>query len=115
MVEQIGWDLNYVQLKAKEFETWDIIILTGMKDNIYSVHTCLKASSHLHTPGATPCRHNVVVGGVSSEFLREGDDGHLTQGGGSVPVVQVGVGLVHTILNGAGVSWLNGCALQKGT
>ena len=76
------------------------------------IHTRLKSPPHPHTVGAAPCRHNVVVGGVSSELLREGDDGHLTQGGGGVPVVQVGVGWVCTIVNGAVIPWLK-YALHK--
>ena len=55
-------------------------------------------------------RHNVE--GVSSEPLRECDSGLSTQGGGGVPVNQVGVGWVCTIVNGAGVPWLK-CALHK--
>ena len=51
-------------------------------------------------------RHNVVVGGVSSEPLREGNDDHSTRGGGGVLVDQVGIGWVCTIVNGASVSWL---------
>ena len=58
---------------------------------LYPVPT-LKSPLHHHTLGAAHCRHNVVVGGVCSELLREGDGCHLTQGGGSVPVDQVGVG-----------------------
>ena len=65
------------------------------------IHTSSKSPPHPHTVGAAPCRHNVVVGGVSSYLLREGDGGLLTQGGGGVPVVQVGVGWVRTIVNGA--------------
>ena len=51
-------------------------------------------------------RHNVVVGCVSSEPLRECDGGRSTLGEGCVPVDQVGVGWVCIIVNGAGVSWL---------
>ena len=61
---------------------------------------------------AAHCRHSVVVGGVSSEPLRERDGGHSTLGGGGVPVDQVGVGWVCTIVNSAGVLWLK-CALHK--
>ena len=67
------------------------------------IHTRWKLPLHLHTLRAVLCRHNVIVGGVSSEFLRENDDGHSTQGGGGVPVVQVGIGWVGTIVNGTGV------------
>ena len=76
--------------------------------------TCFKAPLHPHTCalGAAHCRHNVED--VSSEPLREGDGCHLTLGGGGVPVDQVGVGWVCTIVNGAGVLWLK-CALHKGS
>ena len=57
-------------------------------------------------------RHNVVVGGVPSEPLRESDGCHSTLGGGGVPVDQVGVGWVCTIVNSAGVLWLK-CALHN--
>ena len=76
-------------------------------------NTCLEPPLHPHTLGAALCRHNVVVGGVSSESLRENDGGHSTLGGGSVPVDQVGVGWVCTIVNGAGILWLKKCALHK--
>ena len=56
--------------------------------------------------GVAFCRHNVVVGGVSSEPLREVDGRHPTLGGGGVPVDQVGVGWVCTIGNGAVIHWL---------
>ena len=75
-------------------------------------NTCLKSPSYPHTLGVALCRYSVVVGGVSSESLREGDGGHSTLGGGGVPVDQVGVGWVCTIVNGAGVPWLK-CALYK--
>ena len=61
------------------------------------------------------CRHNVVVGDVLSDLLREGNVGHLSLGGCGVTVVQVGVGWVCTIVNGAGVPWLIECALHKDT
>ena len=61
---------------------------------------------------AAHCRHNVVVGGVPSEPLRECDSSHSTLGGGGVPVDQVGVGWICTIVNSAGVPWLK-CALHK--
>ena len=54
-------------------------------------NTCLKSPSYPHTLGAALCRHNIVVGGVSSEPLREGDGGHSTLGGGGVPVDQIGM------------------------
>ena len=38
----------------------------------------------------------------------------MTLGGGSVPVDQVGVGWVCTIVNGTGVPWLKERALHKG-
>ena len=72
----------------------------------------MESPSYPHTLGAAHCRHNVVVGGVSSESLRECDGGHSTEGGGRVAVDQVGVGWVCTIVNNAGVSWLK-CALHK--
>ena len=76
------------------------------------LHTRLKSPPHPHTVGAAPCRHNVVVGGVSSELLRESDGGPSTQGGGGVPVVQLGVGWVCAIVNGAVKPWLK-YALHK--
>ena len=79
------------------------------------IHTCLKLPLHLHTLRAVLCRHNVIVGGVSSEFLRESDGGHSTLGGGGIPVDQVGEGWVCTIVNGTGISWLNKYTLDKGT
>ena len=57
-------------------------------------------------------RHSVVVGGVPSKSLRECDGSHSTLGGGGVPVDQVGVGWVCTIVNGAGIPWLKNCALH---
>ena len=78
-------------------------------------NTCMECPSYPHTLGVALCRYNVVVGSVSSELMREGDDGRSTLGGGGVPVDQVGVGWVHTIVNGAGVPWLNKCALKKGS
>ena len=68
--------------------------------------TCLESPSYPHTMRAAHCRHNVVVGGVPSEPLREGDGGLSTLGGSGVPIDQVGVGWVCTIVNGAGVLWL---------
>ena len=56
---------------------------------------------HPHTLRATLCSRNVIVGGVSSDPLREINGGYLTHCQGGVPVVQVGVGWVCTILNGA--------------
>ena len=58
-------------------------------------------------------RHSVVVGGVPSKSLKECDGCHSTLGGGGVPVDQVDVGWVCTIVNGAGVPWLKS-ALHKG-
>ena len=72
--------------------------------------TCFKAPLHPYTLGIAYRRHNVE--GVSSEPLREGDGGCLTLGGGGVPVDQVGVGWVCTIVNVAVVPWLK-CALHK--
>ena len=69
-------------------------------------HTCLKSPPHLHTLEVALCRHNVVVGGISFYLLREGDGGHSTLCGRGVPVVQVSVGWVRTILNGAVIPWL---------
>ena len=63
--------------------------------------TYSKSPLHSYTQGAGLCRYNVVVGGVSSKLLREDDGGCSTQGGGGVPVDQVGVRWVCTILNGA--------------
>ena len=74
--------------------------------------TGLESPPFPHTLGAAQCRHNVVVGGVPSEPLRESDSSHSTLGGGGVPIDQVGVGWVCTILNGTGVPWLK-CALHK--
>ena len=79
--------------------------------NCTKLSTCFKAPLHLHTLGAAHCRHNVE--GVSSEPLRECDSGLSTQGGGGVPVNQVGVGWVRTVVNGAGVPWLEKYALHK--
>ena len=76
-------------------------------------NTCMECPSYPHTLGVALCRYNVVVGSVSSEPLREGDGGHLIQGGGGVPVDQVGVGWVSTIFNGTGVPWLTYCAIHK--
>ena len=42
--------------------------------------------------GATLCRYNEVVSGVSLDLLRKGDDGHPILGGRIVTVHQVGVG-----------------------
>ena len=55
---------------------------------------------------AAHCRHNVVVGGVPSEPLRERDGSYSTLGGRSVPIDEVGVRWVCTIVNGAVVPWL---------
>ena len=79
------------------------------------IPTYSKPPPYPHTLRTAHCRHNVVVGGVSSELLREGNGGHSTQCGGGVPVDQVSVGWVCTIVNGAGVPWLKECALHKDT
>ena len=76
------------------------------------LNTCLEPPTHPHTHGVAFHRYNIVVCYVSSEPLREGDGCHSTLGGGGVPVDQVGVGWVCTIVNGAGVPWLK-CALHK--
>ena len=83
--------------------------------NFFHFRTCSKPSSHSHTLGATFCRCNIVVGSVFTEPLRECDGSLSTKGWGGVPVDQVGVGWVCTIVNGAGVPWLNKNALHKGT
>ena len=77
--------------------------------------TCSKPSTDPHTLGAAHCSDNVVVGSVSSELLREDNSSDSILGGGSVPVVQVGVEWVCTIVNDAVVDWLNKCALKKGS
>ena len=77
------------------------------------MNTCLESPPHPHTLGAAHCRHNVVVGGVPSEPLRESDGCQSTLGGSGVPIDQVGVRWVCTIVNGAGVPWLIECALHK--
>ena len=51
--------------------------------------TCLESPVHSNTLGATLCRHNIVVGGVSSDPPRESDGGYFIQGGGGVPVGQI--------------------------
>ena len=75
----------------------------------------MKLPLHPYTLGGALCRHSVVVGGVSSQPLREADGGSSIQGGGGIPVDQVGVRWVRTIVNGAVVPWLKKCALYKGT
>ena len=75
----------------------------------------MKPSTDPHTLGAAHCSDNVVVGSVSSELLREDNSSDFTQGERGVPVDQVGVGWVCTIVNGAVVAWLNKCALKKGS
>ena len=69
---------------------------------------------HSNTLGATLCRHNVVVGGISSDPPRQSDGGCFIQGGGGFPVDQVSVGRVCTIVNGAVVIWLEKNALHSG-
>ena len=76
------------------------------------IHTRSKSPQHPHTLGGALCRHNIVVSGISSYLPREGDDCHLTLGGGGVPVVQVNVGWIRTIVNGAVIPWLK-YALHK--
>ena len=56
------------------------------------IPTCSKTPSNSHTQRVAFCRHNVVVGGISSDLLREGNVGDSTLGGRGVTVVQVGVG-----------------------
>ena len=68
--------------------------------------TCSECPTQPHTLGSTLCRHNEVVISVSLEVLREGDGGHSALSGGGVPVDQVGVRWVCTIVNGASVHWL---------
>ena len=77
------------------------------------MNTYLKSPLNPHTLCSVLHRHDVVVGGVCSEHLREGDGGLSTKGGGGVPVDQVGVGWVCTIVNSAGIFWLKNCALHK--
>ena len=62
--------------------------------------------SYPHTLGVALCRYGVVIGGVSSESMRESNGCHSTLGEGGVPVDQVGVGWYRPIVNGAGVPWL---------
>ena len=76
--------------------------------------TYSKPPLHSNALGVSHCRHVVVVSGACYEPLWKCDGGHLTLGGGSVSVDQVGVGWVCTIVNGAGVPWLIECALHKG-
>ena len=78
-----------------------------------SIPTCPKAPPYPHTLRVTFCRYNVVVGGVSSQFLREDNGGYSTQCEGGVPVDQVGIGWVCTIVNSAVVFSLKKCALHK--
>ena len=82
--------------------------ITGYLSDAYQTHvpTSSKPPPYSHTLGAALCRHNVVVVDVSSELLREGDGCNSTQGGGGVPIDQVGIGWICTILNGAVVPWL---------
>ena len=58
-------------------------------------------------------RYNIVVCYISSELLRKGDGGGSIEGRGGVTVDQVGVGWVCTIVNGAGIPWLEKCALHN--
>ena len=57
-----------------------------------SIPTYSKTPSYPHTHRISFCRHNVVVGGVSSELLGEGDGGLSTWDIGGVTIDQVGVG-----------------------
>ena len=77
------------------------------------MNTCLESPSYPLTMRAAHYRHSVVVGGVPSEPLRESDGCQSTLGGSGVPIDEVGVGWVCTIVNGAGVPWLIECALHK--
>ena len=77
------------------------------------INTCLESPTHPHTHGVVFHRYNIVICYVSSEFPRKGDGGSLICSTGSVPVDQVGVGWVCTIVNGAGVPWPKECALHK--
>ena len=86
----------------------------GLQSHALS-NTCLELPLQPHTLRVALCRHNVVVDGIFSEPLREGDGRRSTLGGGSVPVDQVGVGWLCTIVNGAGVPWLKKCALHNDT
>ena len=78
-----------------------------------SIPTCSKTPPNPHTQRVSFCRHNVVVGTVSYEPLRESDVSLSTWDIGGVPVDQVGIGLVRTIVNGAGVLSLKECALHN--
>ena len=75
-------------------------------------NTYLKPPLNPHTLSSVLHRHNIVVSGVRSKPLREGNGGSSIWGGGGVSVEQVSVGWVCTILNGAGVPWLKNCALH---
>ena len=76
-----------------------------------STPTWSKTPSYPHTQRVTLCRHNVVVGGVSSELLGEGDGALSTWDIGGVPIV--GVGLVCTIVNGTDVFFLRKSAFHN--
>ena len=90
-----------------------IISFVGLQTHTL-IYTCLESAPHSHTLRAACCRHNVVVCCVSSEPLREVDGSYSTLGGGRVPVHQVDVGWVCTIVNGTGVPRLKS-ALHKCT
>ena len=77
-----------------------------------STPTWSKSPSYPHTQRVTLCRHNVVVGSISSELLGEGDGALSTWDIGGVPIV--GVGLVCTIVNGTDVFFLRKCAFHNG-
>ena len=75
--------------------------------------TCSESLLHPHTLCTAHYQHNVVVVIVFVKLFRESNVGHLTLGGGGVPVDQVGVGWVCTIFNGAVVPWLKEYALHN--
>ena len=85
---------------------WSYVTCSPPSNRGPIISTCLESPPFPHTMRAAHYRHNVVVGGVSSEPLRERDSSHSTLGGGGVPVDQVGVGWVCIIVNGAVVPWL---------
>ena len=76
-------------------------------------NTCLEFPMYPHTEGVAFHRYNIVVCYISSELLWKGDGSCSQEGGGSVPVDKVGVGWVYTIVNGAGIPWLEKCALHN--
>ena len=78
-----------------------------------SIPTYLKTPPNPHTQRVSFCRHNVVVGGVFFELLREADGCHSTWDVRGVPIDQIGVGWVCTIVNGTCVFSLKECALHN--